>query len=396
MPVVSVVIPAFNRTDTILRSVTSVVAQTFADWEAIVVDDGSTDDTAAIATGFDPRIRIIRQENQGLSAARNTGVAAARGEYLAFLDSDDEWRPEHLAICVAFLRAFPEQQFVTTELIEDFGHGKTVRHYHADLARNYPEMARIARSRALDLPPGETDPYLRVYEAREPVGDWGREIAVRGGHGNACLYTGHVFQQLRWGYLMWMQGTVLTRAAADRVGRFDTRFRSVGDFGYLAELCRHYRANYLSIPTCIKHEFTPAVGELKEEHLAGGRGRILSAREMLRWFDELFWNSARQDRELSALRAVKLVILAQMCFAWRLRDEALECLQQARSAHPSRAYLALITWYVRHTPDRRWVWRVWQHLERAGYAVRGVLRGDLRLSAFIAKALKYRRRAASR
>lgn len=385
------VIPAFNRADTIGRSLNSVIAQTFPDWEAIVVDDGSTDDTAATATGLDSRIRIIRQENHGLSAARNTGVTAASGDYIAFLDSDDEWRPEHLEICVAFLRAFPDQGFVTTELIEDFGHGNTVRHYHAELSRHYPEMARIARSRALDLPAGETDPYMRVYSAREPIGAWGRDIAARAGYPDACLYTGRVFRHLRWGYLMWMQGTVLTRAAAARVGAFDTRFRSVGDFGFLAELCRNYRANYLSLPTCIKHEFTHTVGTLKEEHLAGGKGRLVSAREMLRWFDELFWSSAQSDVELAAVRAVKLVVLARMGFEWRLRDEALECLRQSRSAYPSKAYHTFLTWYVRHTPDRPWVWTVWRSLERARYAVRGVMRGDLSVSAFLAKLLRYPR-----
>lgn len=395
VPAVSVIVPAFNRADTILRSVNSVIAQTFQDWEAIVVDDGSTDQTAAITTGLDPRIRVIRQENQGLSGARNTGVTASRGEFIAFLDSDDEWRPEHLEICVAFLRAHPEEHFVTTEFIEDFGHGRTIRHYHSDLARHYPEMARIARSHALDLPAGETDPYLRVFAAREPIGAWGRDIATRAGYPDACLYTGHVFQRLRWGYLMWMQGTVLTRAAADRVGPFDTRFRSVGDFGYLAELCRHYRVNYLSIPTCIKHEFTEAVGQIKEEHLAGGRGAIGSAQEMLRWFDELFWNSSKEDRELTALRAIKQVMLARMCFDWRLREDALRYLKQARSAYPSKVYMTFVTWYVRYTPDKPWVWSVWRETERAGYAVRGLLRGDLPLSSFLAKAVRYPRRAAS-
>jgi glycosyltransferase involved in cell wall biosynthesis len=392
-PAVSVVIPAFNRADTILRSVQSVIAQTFQDWEAIVVDDGSTDDSGSIVTGLDPRVRVIRQDNQGLSAARNTGVAAARGAYLAFLDSDDEWRPEHLALCIAFLRAFPDQQFVTTELIEDFGHGRTRRHYYAEWARDYPEMARLAGSRALDLPAGETDPYLRAFETREPIGPWGADIAARAGHSGGCLYTGQMFERLRWGYIMWMQGTVLTRAAAERVGAFDTRFRSVGDFGYLAGLCRHYRTNYISIPTCIKHEFTPSVAGLKQEHLAGGRGMVVSAREMLRWFDELFWNARRDDPELSALRAIKLVMLGRMCFDWGLRDDALRYLQEARAAYPSKVHLAFITRCVRHLPDRPWARAAWRHMERVEYAVRGVSRGDLSVADFARKAARYPRRA---
>ncbi len=394
MPAVSVIIPAYNRADTIVRSLKSVVAQSFTDWEAIVVDDGSKDDSAGMATGLDPRIRVIRQENQGLSAARNTGVAAAAGEYISFLDSDDEWLPHHLEICIGFLRAYPDQQFVTTALIEDFGHGKVVNHYEAELTRHYPEMARIAGSRALDLPEGETDPFLRVYEAGEPIGAWGRHVAAGAGYPDARLYTGHIFRHLRWGYLLWMQGTVLTQAAAKRVGPFDTRFRSVGDFGYLANLCRHYRANYLSLPTCIKHEYTPTVGALKEEHLAGGKGRLVSAREMLKWLDELFVNPAQADPELDVIRAVKLVILARMCFDWRLRDDALECLEQARSGYPSRAYLTFLTWFIRHTPDRPWVWTLWRYIERARYAFRGIIRGDLSVAAFLGKLFRYPRATA--
>jgi glycosyltransferase involved in cell wall biosynthesis len=92
--------PTFNRADTIKRAIRSVQAQTFTDWELIVVDDGSTDDTAARIEGCDPRLKLIRQENQGTAGARNTGLRASAGSYIAFLDSDDEWLPHHLELCV--------------------------------------------------------------------------------------------------------------------------------------------------------------------------------------------------------------------------------------------------------------------------------------------------------
>ncbi len=100
--------PAFNRADTIMRAIRSVQAQTFTDWELIVVDDGSTDNTAARIEGCDPRLKLIRQENQGTAGARNTGLRASSGAYIAFLDSDDEWLPHHLELSVSFLEAFPE------------------------------------------------------------------------------------------------------------------------------------------------------------------------------------------------------------------------------------------------------------------------------------------------
>lgn len=97
MPKVSVVIPAHNYGRLIGETLRSVLSQTFVDLEAIVVDDGSTDNTKDIVRGInDSRIRYIYQENQGLAAARNTGIKAGSGEYLAFVDADDLWMPEKL------------------------------------------------------------------------------------------------------------------------------------------------------------------------------------------------------------------------------------------------------------------------------------------------------------
>ena len=104
---VSVIIPAYNRAHTLRRSVESVLAQTYDDLEVIVVDDGSTDSTEAVVRAIpDARVRYVRQINQGACAARNHGVELARGEYIAFQDSDDLWYPDKLE---KQLRAMREQ-----------------------------------------------------------------------------------------------------------------------------------------------------------------------------------------------------------------------------------------------------------------------------------------------
>jgi len=104
-PMVSVVIPAFNAARTIGRSVESVAAQTFKNLEIIVVDDCSTDDLDGALTPFkDVALHIVRHRvNRGAAAARNTGVEAARGDYLAFLDADDAWLADKLEAQVACL-----------------------------------------------------------------------------------------------------------------------------------------------------------------------------------------------------------------------------------------------------------------------------------------------------
>jgi len=115
MPAVSVVIPLYNKGPYIARALNSVLAQTFQDFEVIVVDDGSTDNGAEVVRRFDdPRIRLIQQENRGVSAARNRGVEAACAELIAFLDADDEWLPEHLKTIRRLREEYPEAGLYAT------------------------------------------------------------------------------------------------------------------------------------------------------------------------------------------------------------------------------------------------------------------------------------------
>lgn len=107
-PLVSVVIPAYNAARYLTGSIPSVLAQSWTDFELIVVNDGSTDATeACVASYDDPRIRLVSQANRGLAGARNGGIRSARGEFVAFLDADDLWHPEKLACHVAHLQSHP-------------------------------------------------------------------------------------------------------------------------------------------------------------------------------------------------------------------------------------------------------------------------------------------------
>ena len=118
MPTVSAIIPAYNQGHYLGKAIQSVLDQTFADFEIIVVDDGSTDDTRAVARSFaDPRVRYVYQQNAGLSAARNTGIRYAEGSFLTFLDSDDLFLPEKLAILLAKFAAEPELGFCAGQAI---------------------------------------------------------------------------------------------------------------------------------------------------------------------------------------------------------------------------------------------------------------------------------------
>jgi glycosyltransferase involved in cell wall biosynthesis len=104
MPTVSVIIPTYNRGYIVTRAIKSILSQSFADFEIIIVDDGSTDNTREVAESFkDSRIKYTYKTNGGVSSARNVGMAQAQSEYVAFLDSDDTWPPDFLKIMVARL-----------------------------------------------------------------------------------------------------------------------------------------------------------------------------------------------------------------------------------------------------------------------------------------------------
>lgn len=108
MPVISVITPAFNAASTILRAIQSVEDQNFPDWEHIIVDDGSTDQTAALISAIaSPRLELIRSPNRGIGPALNTGIARATGNYIAILDSDDEYLPRHLELHLSEMMADP-------------------------------------------------------------------------------------------------------------------------------------------------------------------------------------------------------------------------------------------------------------------------------------------------
>ncbi|MFL5244259.1 MAG: glycosyltransferase family 2 protein [Gemmataceae bacterium] len=129
---VSIVLPTYNRAVFLSQAFESIRAQTWTDWELIVVDDGSTDDTRAVVSkvsaDIPQAIHYVYQENQGAYGARNTGLDHASGAYIAFFDSDDVWLPHHLDDCVRALEANPHVDWVYGACrIADFATGKVQR-----------------------------------------------------------------------------------------------------------------------------------------------------------------------------------------------------------------------------------------------------------------------------
>jgi glycosyltransferase involved in cell wall biosynthesis len=115
LPTFSVIIPSYNNGPTLARAIASALAQTHTAHEIIVIDDGSTDNTAEVVQPFVGQIIYLRQSNAGVAAARNKGVEIATGQWLAFVDADDEFTPERLALHASWIRDEPDLDFVVSD-----------------------------------------------------------------------------------------------------------------------------------------------------------------------------------------------------------------------------------------------------------------------------------------
>lgn len=206
IPAVSIVLPSYQRGDLIGRAIASVLAQTYTDFELVIVDDGSTDDTAAVvAQCRDPRLRFVRLDrNRGAAAARNAGIRETVAPFLAFQDSDDEWLSHKLE---AHMRAFADGP--------------------AEVGVVYSDMERVHRDgrttyfRSPDVVPGQLlDPATRFYQT--------------------CG--------------LGIQASVIRRECLAAVGGFNEAFPALEDLELFIRLSRHYRFHHIEEPLVRYHE----------------------------------------------------------------------------------------------------------------------------------------------
>ena len=201
-PAVSVIIPIYNQADTLATAVQTVLAQTFQDFELILVNDGSCDDLAGALGGInDPRLSVLHHDrNQGVAAARNTGIAAARGDYVALLDSDDEWLPTKLAKQLAVMATAPPKVRASTTAF--FCHR-----------------------------PSRPEPERRVIETNSPLR-----------------------KHLLWGCGLSPGSTLLARRECfEQIGLFDTSMPRLEDWDWLLRYAARYEMTYLNEPLARVH-----------------------------------------------------------------------------------------------------------------------------------------------
>jgi glycosyltransferase involved in cell wall biosynthesis len=212
-PCVSIVIPTYNRAALLPRALDSVLAQTFGDWEIVLVDDGSMDGTRGVvrcyADRLGDRLQYFRQENQGSSSARNRGIDVCRGRFVAFLDSDDAFLPHKLERQLALFEACPEVGLVYS----DFSYVDVDGRYHASAFDTKCRLAREVPHRVIEpglclCSKGLFDVLLREYFIATIVGMVRREVlgetirfAVDQAYAEEWLFYLMVVRQCRAGFV---------------------------------------------------------------------------------------------------------------------------------------------------------------------------------------------------
>jgi glycosyltransferase involved in cell wall biosynthesis len=240
---VSIVIPAYNCARTVAGTIESCLAQTWSNFEVVVVNDGSTDDTRAELARFEPRIRVVDQENGGLAAARNAGIAAARGEFIALMDADDLMLPERITVQVAALTADTRCVLVSSDFAAfDDVHGDIASSH---IASYYQAWARQGGACAI---------YPEVLEV-------GASLPV--------IRSGEVLANLVWGNFVHPPTTLIRARALASAGRFDVclryscdydvfcRLAALGRFAYVDAALLRYRLSASQMSSTVRLGWLP-------------------------------------------------------------------------------------------------------------------------------------------
>jgi glycosyltransferase involved in cell wall biosynthesis len=227
MPNVSVVIPAYNAAKFIRRTIDSVLAQNYTDCELIVVDDGSTDDTGRVVRSYGSKVRYVHQANAGDGPARNAGIAAAKGNWIAFLDHDDEWLPDKLQLQMGLLQRNPDLRWCGAN------------YYLSCLDRRQPA--------------GNPDQLAGRLAGREYFDNYFTAVAS-----NGCAVVTTTM--------------VIHREVFERVGVFDSCWALCADLDLWWRIAYAYpRIGYLPQPVGIMHLDVLNVAAMRH-HLTGKRG----------------------------------------------------------------------------------------------------------------------------
>jgi glycosyltransferase involved in cell wall biosynthesis len=327
-PRISVVMPVYNRAGEVAEAIESVLAQEQEDLELIVVDDGSTDGSADVVRGFGDRVRLVETTNGGVGAARNAGIALARGEYLAYCDSDDVQLPFRLAAQAALLDRFPGAAMVCSDF-KTWVDGVVTHESH--LRRVW--LGPTQRGLEAEL----VDAFREVHRCRT------LRLPVPEGYAECRVFVGEVAPMLARLHLAWGCAQMSRLRAVRAVGGHRGSLPAYEDWVLASALAKRHALIFMDLPTCL---YRVHAGQLT------GRPRLnaecyLRAIELSWVADREFYRAHRPM--VDRLRGAALAMLGELEAAQGRWATAERHLLSALRAHPGlrRAYWQLVSTAVR-------------------------------------------------
>jgi GT2 family glycosyltransferase len=268
-PLVSVIVPTYNRAHLVARTIESVLRQTYQSIEIVIVDDGSKDDTEAVIQkgyGSEPRVRYFKKENGGPASARNAGMERACGDYVALLDSDDTWHPWKLDLQIRCMERLPELGMTWTDMQMIGPDGQVVHERH--LRKMYTAYRLFTDEQI----------FARAIPLREIAPDLTDVV------GDAKLRTGNIFSKMVMGNLVHTSTVVLRRERLARVKGFNTELRYSGeDFDFHLRTAREGMVGLLDLSTIRYQQGLP-------DRLTARRYAVHMAENLLRTIEPVIVN----------------------------------------------------------------------------------------------------------
>jgi GT2 family glycosyltransferase len=313
MPVaISVILPTFNRERTLGQALQSALAQSHRDLEVIVVDDGSVDETRVLveqAMAGDARVRYHHQSNHGVASARNAGIRLANGSYLAFLDSDDAWRPWHLTLMMAALARLPEAGLVWTDMDAVDAAGTVIASGH--LASTLSAYRYFSKD--------------QLFSDSIPLTDLAVEIPPR--YRDRRLYIGDIYSPMVMGNLVLPSSVLMRRTLLDQLGGFDEALVTGEDYEFFLRACRVGPVAFADIEDVLYRVGTA-------DRLSGPAMSLPIARAYL----QVLERTLAQDADRITLPSAMVVEAQAYAHGWVGESELRQGTPRAARRHLARAY----------------------------------------------------------
>lgn len=359
-PIVSVVIPTYNRAQFLPSSIESVLEQSYPHIEILVIDDGSTDDTRKVLEPLQDKIRYLTSDHQGAAHARNIGMKAASGKYIAFLDSDDTYLPYKLELQVAFMGQHPEVGMVCTEFSGAYeSECKDPSHLIIPPWSVSSTFLRDEKGRYIE------EFHMRTYHNIWKRTGWEYEEVFASEQGRfACgildqpipYYIGDIFNYVLMETLIPSNTILFPKSLLQTVGYQDITIPSGQDYEFVVRICKYCQVAFLNIPTyVILHHGN----QLSNLHQYTGREKLF-----MRTYEEKFYLSVvtrwayndkeyyQKNRELVNFRLGELYCrLGGKWLEYGDVKQAKECLQKCKEFGYTHSNNYRLYWLLSSAPS---------------------------------------------